>query len=162
MCCVHGRQLLWSNIKTFSAIMFFIHLQSFAFILYFFKKIIKSRILFRKGFYWKKASNTGSVNFLWKFTDQHVIVLCFTDIWQRLLLDIVFSRTYDNGRWAKIPQSLLISFDLKTRNSPRQGALISIMSEKWIDAPKYDFPFAFSSPSYRCILWESGFKYISQ
>ena len=61
-----------------------------------------------------------------------------------------------------LPQSLLISFDLKTRNSPRKGALISIMSEKWINAPKYDFPFAFSSPSCRCVLWESGFKYISQ
>ena len=33
----------------------------------------------------------------------------------------------------------VLSFDLKMRNWPRNGALISIMSRKWIDAPRDDF-----------------------
>ena len=39
------------------------------------------------------------------------------------------------------------SFDLKMRNWPRHGALISIMSRKWRDAPRDDFP-SLSFPLY--------------
>ena len=62
--------------------------------------------------------------------------------WLRdLMLLILFSgdSSNDNRRWVKIPTFTYSSFDLKMRNWPRHGALISIMSRKWIDAPRDDF-----------------------
>ena len=41
----------------------------------------------------------------------------------------------------------ILSFDLKMRNWPRHGALISIMSRKWRDAARDDFP-SLSFPLY--------------
>ena len=59
--------------------MFFIYLKSFAFIFYL-KKINRVEFVLEKDFNGKKQAIPGRFNFLWKFTDQHVIVLCFTDI----------------------------------------------------------------------------------
>ena len=49
----------------------------------------------------------------------------------------------------------VLSFDLKMRNWPRHGALISIMSRKWIDTPRDDFP-SLSFPLYVfTVLWHT-------
>ena len=77
-------------------------------------------------------------------------------IWLKDLIPLIsFSgdSSHDNRRWVKITQYILFSFDLKMRNPLRHGALISIMSRKWIDAPSCDFPsFSFSLYVFT-VLW---------
>ena len=76
----------------------------------------------------------------------------FKDFWLNLTerlnsFDIILGdSSHDNRRWwVKTTQYIHFSFDLKMRNWLRHGALISIMSRKWIDAPRDDFPsFSFS------------------
>ena len=79
---------------------------------------------------------------------------CFAfDLTERLnSFDIIFWRFQSWWRWVKITQYIHFSFDLKMRNWPRHGALISIMSRKSIDAPRDDFP---TFPLYVfTVLWQ--------
>ena len=74
-------------------------------------------------------------------------------IWLRDLIPLMLfsgDSSHDNRRWVKIPT---FTYSVLTRNWPRHGALISIMSRKWRDAPRVDFP-SLSFPFYVItVLW---------
>ena len=76
-------------------------------------------------------------------------------IWLKDLIPLIsFSgdSSHDEDECMKITQYIHFSFDLKMRNWPRHGALISIMSRKRIDAPRDDFP---TFPLYVfTVLWQ--------
>ena len=84
-----------------------------------------------------------------------VTVHALRSIWLKDFIPLIsFSgdSSHNNQRWVKITQYIHFSFDLKMRNWPRHGALISIMSRKRIDAPRDDFP---TFPLYVVtVLWQ--------
>ena len=101
---------------------------------------------------WKKANHKDYPTLV-----VHVVLPSFFpfNLTERLnSFDIIFWRFQSWWRWAKTTQYIPFSFDLKMRNWPRHaGALISIMSRKWIDAPRDNFP-SLSFPLYVfTVLW---------